>query len=71
MSTEYALISKEEKDTNLFEQINYVVIGRTHDFTPEGRIIASYLPDDTPIMTVDNDSKIKTIKELKEHYEID
>ena len=47
---------------------DYFIIGKTHGFTFEGEIIQKHLKDDTPVYALDNDSKIRTIKDLREYY---
>ena len=77
MSTTYAIFNKEmETDEygNILEDYSnedYVIIGLTHGFTTDGEIIANHLKDDTPVYATDNETKVKTIKDLKEYYDKD
>ena len=66
MSTQYAIINKENSDEN-YE--SYLIIGNTYWFTQEGFIIQQYLSDDTKIISIGNNSDLKTIKDLREYYE--
>jgi hypothetical protein len=75
MSTLYAIFRREnvERDENgcaIYEDDeDYYIIGRTHCFTSNGEIIQKHLKDDTPVYAIDNGSRIRTIKELREYYE--
>ena len=74
MSTIYAIfdkeIEREEHGKAIFDESdNYFIIGRTHTWSSYGsEIIQQHLKDDTPVYALDNDSKIRTIKDLREYY---
>ena len=76
MSTLYAIFDEEiERDIDgcaIYDEedyINYFIVGRTHGFTSEGEIIQKHLKDDTPVYAIDNGSKIRTIRNLRDYYE--
>jgi len=75
MSTHYAIFNREieiEKHGHAIwdEDVDdFLIIGRSHDFTLDGEIIQKYLRDETPVYAIDNDSHIRTIKDLREYYE--
>lgn len=78
MSTTYVIFNEEiersEDGSAIFIDddygSDYFIIGKSHGFTFEGEIIQKYLKDDTPVYAIDNDSKIKTIKDLRKYYGI-
>lgn len=61
MSTTYAIPAPEIED-------GFVIIGHTSNFEYQMRGIQKHFKDDTPIVAIDNDTKITNIKELREHY---
>lgn len=50
------------------ESYDYFVIGRTSTFIFGVESILPYLSDDTPIVCIDNGTKITNLKELKDYY---
>ena len=73
MSTTYAIFDKEIERypggmAKFEDGEKYYIIGKTHDFTTDGEIIQKHLKDDTPVYAIDNDTKIRTIKDLREYY---
>jgi len=74
MSTIYAIFN-EKIETSVDgcaiydeEYEDYFIIGRSHGFTNDGEIIQKHLKDNTPVYAIDNDSKIRTIKDLRKYY---
>ncbi len=59
MSTTYAIPNGDEE---------VLIIGHTLDFDYQYKDIQKYFKDDTPIVAVDNDTTVTSIKELREHY---
>lgn len=45
-----------------------LIIGRTRDFTREGKILMNIIPEDTPIYSLDNETDLKTFGDLITYY---
>jgi len=73
MSTKYAIfeneVEREEHGHAIFnEEDEFVIIGNSHGFTRDGKIIQKYLRDTSKVYAIDNDTKVRTIKDLRKYY---
>jgi len=83
MSTTYAIFRKSlthlveapdgmvENLEDFEEDLDYTAIGGTNYVYDSMIPLVSHMPDDTPVFATDNNTKIKTLKDLREHYEAD
>lgn len=64
---EYGQITDHyDDDYNNGEDI--LIIGKTHDFTREGKILINIIPENTLIYALDNETKLKTFGDLISYY---
>jgi len=74
MSTTYAIFKNKIPVNNTgnilaeYDSMDYIIIGRTHGLTIEGTILAKHLKSNTPVYALDNDTDIKTLKQLINYY---
>jgi len=73
MSTTYGIFKEKHNRTTggqaIYGDDDCFIIGRLSWFTIAGEIVAANLSDDTLVYALDNDSTIRTLKDLKKYYE--
>lgn len=71
MSTVFGIIRRDDnpEDPEIFVSIAKQYNGGGMSWYEGMEVLLEYLPDDTVITAVDNDSDIRTLKELKEEYQ--